>query len=801
MIKEKIVIADNKNVINLNLDISNNESLNNDDIKIIKDNNKYIKINQIQVENFNKLVNIIINDYYNYPNYSHFYNIENIFYFLFRDRFETTENIIENEILESYNDEEIQINIEYINNINAKIKLFGESFVRNNINKCYLKINDKIFDLKKEHNFKTKEIIVVIKLIIKKKIFNIDLSKMFSNCYNLKSLDCISKLRKVKIINLNKMFYNCISLKSLPDISEWDISKVKSASLMFYNCISLKSFPNLKKWKLNDNLFFNNSLLYFTSFLDSLKKNDINHHNIIGEGSFGIVVKENLNEKDEKGNNIILDVAAKYIKSKSLLIKGKKKLLINLFKESGMMVNLDHKNIVKLISIHPANTKIIMEYMKGGNLANAIYNKKNLSLYFKIYCLFEICEGLKFLHDKNIIHGDLKSLNILLDKKYDGGDDYPILKLSDFGLSGIKEDICPGETPGFSAPELYETNKKNRTIKADIYSLGVVIYEIFKGESPKKYIKKDNEIKRKFYPLPDIKEENWPKEIKEIILDCCRQKYEERPDVNSIKERLARFCENSKDEKLIKIKNKIFTDNYCHMSKVNQDTCKSYKTIQDSNSKYREFVYKINGIPLNGYGIHIFEDGTIYKGLFENGKINKYGKFIYNNKLIYEGQHNEGKWNGVGKLINKSNMTEYNGYFEDFKFNGFGIIYINIDKNIKKNVEHPRLEGEYENGFQKGIGIYIDSQNRQYKGEWKNGHFWGIGEYKYSNGEICQGEFVNGYRDGFCYIKYTDNSYFEGHCKEGKFNGYGKFIIKLGEIYEGEWKNGCPLELDKFLII
>jgi hypothetical protein len=48
-------------------------------------------------------------------------------------------------------------------------------------------------------------------------------------------------------------------------------------------------------------------------------------------------------------------------------------------------------------------------------------------------------------------------------------------------------------------------------------------------------------------------------------------------------------------------------------------------------------------MPLNGYGIHTFEDGTIYKGLFENGTINKYGKFIYNNNIIYEGQHINGK--------------------------------------------------------------------------------------------------------------------------------------------------------------
>ena len=223
--------------------------------------------------------------------------------------------------------------------------------------------------------------------------------------------------------------------------------------------------------------------------LNSLSKNAIDStfyqgedkENIIGEGGLGVVVKETIKYKDENGNYKI--VACKYIKSKNLEKEEKRKFLMNFFRESGSMVNLFYKNIVRLISINSASRKLVMEYMEGGNLTKVIYKNKNLSLYFKIYCLFQICDGLKFLHDKQIIHGDLKSLNILLDTKYEKGENFPTLKLTDFGLSGIKEDICPGETPGFAAPELYKGNRK-RTIKSDIYSFGVVIYEIFKGQSP-----------------------------------------------------------------------------------------------------------------------------------------------------------------------------------------------------------------------------------------------------------------------------------------------------------------------------
>ena len=500
-IKEKILICEKENInINSdNLEFSNDESSSNSkEIKIIKNNSLYTIRTQVQRNNdFIKLVKKIIDDYNNYPNYSNFFNIENIFYFLFKNNVENYGSSIENdEELRIYNEKEIQIDIEYINNINAKTKLFSKYFVKINDKNTYLIINNKKFELKQRHIFKTKEENVSVKLIIKNNINNIDLSKMFANCYNLKSLNGLSKLKRIKIINLNKMFYNCISLDSLPDISDWDISNVENASLMFYNCINLNPPPDLTKWKLNENLFLKSSLLFFNLFLN--KDNQIILKNMIGEGSFGIVVKETIHEIDLRGNKKVIVVAAKYIKSKSLVKREKIKLLINLFKESGMMVNLFHKNIIKLISIHLTNTKIIMEYMKVGSLANVIYNNKNLSLYFKIYCLFEICNGLQFLHDRNIIHGDLKSLNILLDKEYEGESNYPILKISDFGLSGIKEDICPGKTPGFSAPELYEQNKNNRTIKSDIYSFGVVIYEIFKGEPPLKYSRIDKDEKKNF---------------------------------------------------------------------------------------------------------------------------------------------------------------------------------------------------------------------------------------------------------------------------------------------------------------
>ena len=123
--------------------------------------------------------------------------------------------------------------------------------------------------------------------------------KMFANCFNLISLNRISKLKKIKIINISKMFYNCISLSSIPDFKDWELPKCNSY-LMFYNCISLTFFPyknelNLmtyddsflgllitKYLKLNDEIIIKNIIedngyinLFGNKFIINNKNNEI----------------------------------------------------------------------------------------------------------------------------------------------------------------------------------------------------------------------------------------------------------------------------------------------------------------------------------------------------------------------------------------------------------------------------------------------------------------------------------------------------------------------------------------------
>ena len=130
------------------------------------------------------------------------------------------------------------------------IRLFGEEFVKNNINNCYLLIANKemklceYLDLDKEQKEKNE---LIIKLIEKNKIIN--MRYMFYNCKSLKKLVDISKWDTKKVTDISYMFSYCESLKELSDISNWDTKNITNMSSIFCYCGSLIELPEISKWE------------------------------------------------------------------------------------------------------------------------------------------------------------------------------------------------------------------------------------------------------------------------------------------------------------------------------------------------------------------------------------------------------------------------------------------------------------------------------------------------------------------------------------------------------------------------
>ena len=237
----RIITIINSNNIN-NLDINENKQ----NIKLFKiDDNTFEKITEEEENNFKKFIRIIINDYKNYPNMSHFCNIQNIFYFFdLHYNKGNIGNLSSNENIESK-----EIIIEYINN-DSILNLFNEKFVKSNEDKFYLEIKGQKYELMSQHEFKSEEKKITIKLILKEKTSEINMSEIFADCNRLISINGISKLKEIKIKSHYKMFYNCTSLISIPDIKDWNISN--NISWMFSGCKSLSSLPDISKWNTNN---------------------------------------------------------------------------------------------------------------------------------------------------------------------------------------------------------------------------------------------------------------------------------------------------------------------------------------------------------------------------------------------------------------------------------------------------------------------------------------------------------------------------------------------------------------------
>ena len=159
-------------------------------------------------------------------------------------RYELKENDDATKDLKNFEGQQIKENSE-----NKNIVVFGNKFVKNNLNKCKIILNGHLQKLKRIINNKNinNNSVIKIKLISLKNIY--DLSEMFYDCEYLTKIDYFDKLKIKNITNIRGMFFNCKSLKDLPNcISKWKTDKIKDISEIFYGCRSLNKLPDISRW-------------------------------------------------------------------------------------------------------------------------------------------------------------------------------------------------------------------------------------------------------------------------------------------------------------------------------------------------------------------------------------------------------------------------------------------------------------------------------------------------------------------------------------------------------------------------
>ena len=212
--------------------------------------------------------------------------------------------------------------------------------------------------------------------------------------------------------------------------------------------------------------------------------------------------------------------------------------------EVNLLMSLRHPNIVTFIgfTVNKNNFFLLTEFMEKKSLKSLLDMKIDIfTIKEKINICIDISLSLYYLHSRKpkVLHRDLKSANCLVDKNNK-------VKLCDFGLSKIYE-ISDNYTNSIStfqwmAPEYLEQGIF--TEKSDIYSLGILFWEIFmKDTVPYKGVEENvfllgevNQNKRR----PEFTDD-FDNEIKTLIENCWSQEPDKRPKIETIIDRLKDF--------------------------------------------------------------------------------------------------------------------------------------------------------------------------------------------------------------------------------------------------------------------
>ncbi|XP_038674304.1 serine/threonine-protein kinase Nek3 isoform X2 [Scyliorhinus canicula] len=248
---------------------------------------------------------------------------------------------------------------------------------------------------------------------------------------------------------------------------------------------------------------------------------------VIGEGSFGralLVQKHN-----ERQQYVMKEIHLS--KNPSGLQRSRR--------EAILLAKMKHPNIVAFMDSFEADGHlyIVMEYCDGGDLTQRLLQQKEkLFPEEMVLNLFvQICLGMKHIHDKRVLHRDIKSKNIFLTKN-------GVVKLGDFGSAHLLNSPMAFAhtyvgTPYYVSPEIWENKPYNN--KSDIWALGCVLYELctlrhpFQSNSWKNLILKI--CSGSYTPIP----RQYSYELQYVIKQMFKRNPKDRPSVSTI---LARNC-------------------------------------------------------------------------------------------------------------------------------------------------------------------------------------------------------------------------------------------------------------------
>jgi len=254
--------------------------------------------------------------------------------------------------------------------------------------------------------------------------------------------------------------------------------------------------------------------------------------------------------------------------------------------------SLSHPNIVEMYDVGEDHGiyYIVMEYIEGKTLKQLIKKRGSLTLSEAIDIMLQLTDGISQAHDSYIIHRDLKPQNILI--KEDG-----LIKITDFGIAMALNSTQLTQTNSVMGSVHYlppeQASGKGSTIRSDIYSMGILFYELLTGTLP---FKGDNAVeialKHLKEPLPSIREElpNISQSIENIIIKATAKNPKNRyADAREMHSDLETCLDESREhEEKIKLPYPENEDNKLKTPKKTVSSSKNEKEEVKTESKKKE---------------------------------------------------------------------------------------------------------------------------------------------------------------------------------------------------------------------
>jgi len=258
---------------------------------------------------------------------------------------------------------------------------------------------------------------------------------------------------------------------------------------------------------------------------------NIGPYNIMSVGKRrGGMAETFIAKEAETGNLVFIKMVHRDLAADPILAKRFRR-------EIDVLRKMDHPNIVKVVDVveEQKSAYLVMDYITGKDLGQMLDDRRVISPPEALPIFIQTCNAIEYAHAQDIVHRDIKPANIMLDP--DGRVivlDFGIAKILDPGVATLT--MMPIGTPAYMSPEQFTLD--DITPQSDIYSLGILLYELLTGLKP--FETGTGKYRQKHLtepPVPLTKRGNIHKKVSKVVLKALEKKPEDRyQDVASFRD-------------------------------------------------------------------------------------------------------------------------------------------------------------------------------------------------------------------------------------------------------------------------